>query len=326
MTTTDPRTHSPNPDPRRRVLVLGSTGLMGREVLAALLRAGATPRVLVRDPARLATTDGVDVRVGDLRDEASLRSALDGVAAVFHISPHEADEVELTRGVVTLCEELGVRIVFAGVHVVARTALSGWVQRRLYGRLFPRYRGKFALARLVERSHTDPVLLVPSTFMQNDEVFAEGIREGVYAHPASPKGLNRFDLRDLGEVAAGILLDADFPSGSYGLVGPRELTGPEFAEAWAQALDRPVRYAGDDDCALDAALRRNLSGHRLADWSASMRLLRGFPVKATRRELEETTRLLGRAPTDYETYVRDTVAGWAVPGCGSVEGMPVAGV
>ena len=221
MTTTDPRTHCPNPDPRRRVLVLGSTGLMGREVLAALLRAGATPRVLVRDPARLATTEGVDVRVGDLRDEASLRAALDGVAAVFHISPHEADEVELTRGVVTLCEELGVRIVFAGVHVVARTALSGSLQRR---------------------------------------------------------------------------------------------------------VERAVVVTGVPDGAVDAALRRNLSGHRLADWSASMRLLRGFPVKATRRELEETTMLLGRAPTDYETYVRDTVAGWAVPGCGSVGAMPVAGV
>ena len=56
----------PHPDPTRRVLVLGSTGMMGREVLAALLRAGATPRVLVRDPARLETTEGVDVRVGDL--------------------------------------------------------------------------------------------------------------------------------------------------------------------------------------------------------------------------------------------------------------------
>lgn len=325
-TTTDPSHLRPNPDPSRPVLVLGSTGMMGREVLAALLRTGATPRVLVRDPARLETTEGVDVRVGDLRDLGSLRAALEGVSAVFHISPHEADEVELTRGVLALCEALGVRVVFAGVHVVARTALSGWVQRRLYGRMFPRYRGKFALARLVERSATDPVLLVPSTFMQNDEVFADEIRDGAYVHPASPKGLNRIDLRDLGEVAAGILLDPDFPSGSYGLVGPRELTGPEHADTWSRALDRPVRYAGHDDAALDAALRRHLTGHRLEDWSASMRILRSFPVKATRRELELTTRLLGRAPTDYETYVRDTASRWSVPRSGSVGRMPVAGV
>ena len=75
------------------MLVLGSTGLMGREVLAALLRAGATRASSSATPRAWRRPTGVDVRVGDLRDEASLRSALDGVAAVFHISPHEADEV-----------------------------------------------------------------------------------------------------------------------------------------------------------------------------------------------------------------------------------------
>lgn len=139
-------------------------------------------------PSRLTTTDGVDVHVGDLRDAGSVRAALSGVSAVFHISPHEADEVELTTTVVRLCEELGVRVVFAGVHVAARTALSGWVQRQVYGRLLPRYRGKFALARLVERSRTRPVVLVPSNFMQNDEVFGDEIREGWFVHPGQPQG------------------------------------------------------------------------------------------------------------------------------------------
>jgi uncharacterized protein YbjT (DUF2867 family) len=302
----------------RRILVLGSTGMMGREVLSALVRRGAHPRVLVRDPARLTTSEGVDVHVGDLRDGTSLRAALTGVDAVFHMSPHEADEVELTRSVLTLCEELGVRVVFAGVAVEARHAVVGWLMRRAYGILLPRYRGKLALARMVERSRTRPVVLVPSNFMQNDEVFGDEIREGLFVHPASPKGLNRVDLRDLGEVAAGILLDPGFPSGTYPVVGPRDLTGPGCAQTWEEALGRPVRYAGHEDAALDAALRRHLTGHRLGDWAASMHALRGFAVRAKPRELETTTRLLGRAPTDYADYVRDTVASWAVPGRGSV--------
>ena len=84
------------------VLVLGATGLMGREVVRALRAHGVEPRVLVRDPARLASTDGLDVRVGDLRDRASLRSAVAGVDVVFHLSPHEPDEVELTRAVIEI--------------------------------------------------------------------------------------------------------------------------------------------------------------------------------------------------------------------------------
>ena len=85
---------------RPDILVLGATGLMGRHVLEALRARGAGARVLVRDPARLERADGLDVRVGDLRDEPSLRAALDGVRVVFHISPHEADEVALTQTVV----------------------------------------------------------------------------------------------------------------------------------------------------------------------------------------------------------------------------------
>ena len=106
------------------------------------------------------------------------------------------------------------------------------------------------------------------------------------------------------------------------MVGPRDLTGPECARTWARVLGRPVAYAGDDDAALEGALRRHLSGHRLEDWTASMRVLRGFAVHASAEEVATTTRLLGRAPTDYADYVRDTAARWSVPRCGSVGGMP----
>jgi uncharacterized protein YbjT (DUF2867 family) len=300
---TPPRTDLPP-----TVLVLGATGLVGREVLAALRRRGASARVLVRDPARLADAGGLDVRLGDLRDPASVRAAVAGADAVFHVSPHEADEVELTRTVVAACEEAGARLVFAGVHVSARNAALGWVLRRAYGMLLPRYRGKLAIGRIVERSSADPVVLVPSNFMQNDEVLLDVIRGGQFVHPCSPKGLNRVDLRDVGEVAATVLLDPSTPSGTYPVVGPRSLTGPECAHEWSSVLGRPVRYAGDDDAALEAALTRHLAGHRRDDWLASMRKLRGFAVHASDADLATTERLLGRAPTDFTEFVRRVAA------------------
>ena len=290
------------------ILVLGGTGLMGREVLGALRRRGVVPRVLVRDPGRLTTPDGVEVHVGDLRDPGSLRRAMSGVDVVFHISPHEADEVELTRSVVAACEAEGARLVFAGVHVTGRNALVGWLVRRFYGLMLPRYRGKFAIGRMVESSATNPVILCPSNFMQNDEVLIDVIRGGEFVHPCHPKGLNRVDLRDVGEVAAGILLDPSTPSGTYPVVGPRSVTGPECAQVWSEALGRPVRYAGEDDAALEAALGRHLTGYRHDDWLSSLRKLRGFEVHATPAELETTERLLGRAPTDYTEFVRRVVA------------------
>ena len=267
----------------------------------------------MRDPARLATLEGVDVHVGDLRDPASLRRAMDGVDVVFHISPHEADEVELTRTVITACEEAGARLVFAGVHVTASNPLLGWLVRRFYGVLLPRYRGKLAIGRMVESSATNPVILCPSNFMQNDEVLLDVIRGGEFVHPCHPKGLNRVDLRDVGEAAAGILLDPSTPSGTYRLVGPRTLTGPECARVWATALGLPVRYAGDDDAALETALRAHLTGYRLDDWLSSLRRLRHLEVHATTKELAETERLLGRPPTDFVDFVRRVLAAQPEP-------------
>ncbi len=302
-----------------RILVLGGTGLMGREVLGALRRRGVTARVLVRDPARLTTLEGVEVVVGDLRDPASVRAAMEGISTVFHISPHEADEVELTRTVIAACEDGGARLVFAGVHVTGSNPVFGWLLRRFYGLVLPRYRGKLAIGRMVEASATDPVIISPSNFMQNDEVLLDVIRGGQFVHPCSPKGLNRVDLRDVGEAAANVLLDPSTPSGSYALVGPRSLTGPECARVWSEALGVPVRYAGDDDAALEAALTEHLSGHRRDDWRSSLRKLRGFAVHASPEELAQTERLLGRRPTDFRDFVARVVAEHAVD-AGTVAG------
>lgn len=295
------------------ILVLGGTGLMGREVLAALRRRDVGARVLVRDPARLGSTDGLDVRVGDLRDPAALQAALTGVRAVFHISPHDEDEVALSTDVVRACEAAGVRIVYAGVVVDAPNALLSWVLRRYYGHVLPRYRGKMAIARMVQTSRTRPVVLAVSNFMQNDEVLLDVIRAGRFVHPCHPKGLNRVDLRDLGEIAARALAEPDFPSGTYPVVGPRSLTGPECAAGWEQALGTPVRYAGDDDEALEEALRSHLHGQRLEDWLATLRLLRRFAVPTHARDLATTERLLGRPATSFDEYVRRAVGDMPVP-------------
>lgn len=284
------------------LLVLGGTGLMGREVLAALRRRGATARVLVRDPGRLAGTDGLEVHVGDLHDAVALREALRGIRVVFYISPHEDDEVALGTAVVRACEAAGARLVYAGVVVRAANPLLAWMTRRYYGHVLPRYRGKIALARMVQSSATRPVVLAVNNFMQNDEVLLDVIREGLFVHPCHPKGLNRVDLRDLGDIAATVLLDPDFPAGTYPVVGPRSLTGPECARTWSEVLGVPVRYAGDDDTALEAALGAHLSGHRLGDWLASFRVLRRFAVPTSAADLATTQRLLGRPATSFEAF------------------------
>jgi dihydroflavonol-4-reductase len=75
-----------------RVLLTGATGFVGAHTLDALLRAGHSPRVLVRSTDRLRAnagalgidTDAVDVVIGDMTDEAAVTKAVDGCDATIH--------------------------------------------------------------------------------------------------------------------------------------------------------------------------------------------------------------------------------------------------
>lgn len=70
-------------DINTRVLVAGATGTLGGMVVDELARAGASVRALVRPgkEASLERTD-VEVTVGDLEDQDSLRRAVEGVDAI----------------------------------------------------------------------------------------------------------------------------------------------------------------------------------------------------------------------------------------------------
>ncbi|HYO73119.1 MAG TPA: SDR family oxidoreductase [Archangium sp.] len=67
-----------------RLTLFGATGATGRELLAAALEAGHTPRVLVRRPEALAGFSGrVELLAGDVRDPAQVRRAVAGADAVL---------------------------------------------------------------------------------------------------------------------------------------------------------------------------------------------------------------------------------------------------
>ncbi len=69
----------------KRILLTGATGYVGGRLLPVLLRDGHDVRCLVRDPARADLPGGAEVVRGDVRDGASLESALDGIDVAFYL-------------------------------------------------------------------------------------------------------------------------------------------------------------------------------------------------------------------------------------------------
>jgi uncharacterized protein YbjT (DUF2867 family) len=288
--------------------VVGASGTSGREVLRATVRAGGRVRALVRSAASAAKLAGeADVMHGDLRDDRALARALRGVRAAFYVSPHEADEEALAERFIRACEAARVRLVFGGVHVDGSMRFSRWVKRSAYGGVLPHYRPKFRIGEQMRRSSASPIVLVPTNFFQNDEVFGAEIRAGKFPQPFL-RPVNRVDVRDLGDAAARVLLDESVPSGAYSVVGPQSLTGDECAAQWARALGRPVRCVTEAR-EVDAAITRALSGKKRADFLATYRVIVKFSLPTRAEALAQTFWLLGgRRPRSYAEYVDFSVA------------------
>lgn len=293
----------------RAVLVAGATGTVGGATARELLARGARIKALVRDPARAAHLVGAELVQGDLRDPAALERALTGVHTAFYVSPHEPDEEELARAFTRACEGHGVRLVFVGVHMDGQGRLLRALLRFYFGRLMPAYVPKLRLSERIRRSKTNAVVLMPTNYFDNDELFEAELRQGTFVQPLN-RAFNRVAVQDLAEVAAKVCMDRSFPPGAYPVVGPESLDARACAAAWSRALGREVTYR-DDARAFRAAVERTTRGKKTQDLLSSYAAISRLELPTSPKALARTTALLGRPPTPYAEYVQARVRAWA---------------
>jgi len=74
-------------EPPGRSLVVGGTGFIGGHLVRALRARGTPVRVMARGQSRVPRFDpAVEVVVGDIGNQGSLASAIDGVTSVYHLA------------------------------------------------------------------------------------------------------------------------------------------------------------------------------------------------------------------------------------------------
>jgi len=170
---------------RPKILVLGATGGTGRLIVAQALARGFEVRALVRSPAKAIGLEGAELFIGDARDEAALRKALEGADAVVSalgtpVSPFR--EVALlssaTKALVSAMKAAGVpRLVcITGMGAGDSAGHGGFVFDRLILPALLRkvYADKDRQEAIVRGSGLDWVLVRPSVL--NDQAPRHDIR------------------------------------------------------------------------------------------------------------------------------------------------------
>jgi uncharacterized protein YbjT (DUF2867 family) len=161
-----------------KILVLGATGGTGRLIVSQALAKGYDVRVLVRSAEKAGGLEGAQLIVGDARDEASLRRALEDRSAVVSALGTAASpfrEVTLlstaTRALVSAMklEHVSRLVCITGIGAGDSAGHGGFLFDRLIFPLLLRrvYADKNRQEALIRESGLDWVIVRPSVL--NDE-------------------------------------------------------------------------------------------------------------------------------------------------------------
>jgi uncharacterized protein YbjT (DUF2867 family) len=225
------------------IMVIGATGRQGGSVARELLGRGWEVRALVRDPqapaARKLADHGAVLVRGDLDDTASLQAALRGAHGVFSVQTFTTPEG------VTGEERQGRSVAdVAARERVAHVVYSsvGGAERRSG---VPHFESKAAIERHIEALGLPATILRPTMFIDNFASFGPTLVDGelVLSLGLAPETvLQMIATRDIAVFAADAFDDPRHWIGRQVEIAGDALTGPQMAEAFAEAAGLPGRF------------------------------------------------------------------------------------
>jgi len=275
-----------------RILVIGGTGTVGRQVVSQLVARGERVRALVRNPAKAGLPAQVEVTYGDLTVPETLDSCLHGVAAVFLVWTAPPDAVGPALERIT---QRAKRIVFLSAPI--KTA------HPLFQHPNPLRTLMQQIERILETSGREFTLLRPGMFAANSLAWwapqirtGEAVRWPYLDVPTAP-----IDERDIAAVAVLALCDEGHVRSEPVLTGPQSLTQLEQLGIIGSVLGRSLRI---DEISPEQARRELLPIFPLSAlnmllnaWSAA----RGLPAHISSAFAEITW----KPPRSFEEWVKD---------------------
>jgi NADH dehydrogenase len=253
-----------------KVLVTGATGLVGRRLVARLVRSAVNVRAFVRTPGPLADLSGeaVEIATGSIEDRAAVERAVAGCDVVVHLAN--------ATGVIDETRVHAVNV--GGTENVLGAARAAGVQRIVFtstvsamrARLGPYGRSKRLAEERVRAGGVPYVILRPSLVYGGGEtgLVASLVRylRSLPVMPVIGNGRIEIDpvhLDDLCAIIQDCLVRDDVLGQTYDVLGPERVTLDEFLHRLGTLLGvrRPLLHLP----ALPSLLLAHLLGRVMAN-------------------------------------------------------------
>jgi len=239
------------------ILVIGGRSKIGAALIAELLGQGQQVRALVRagesDAGTLPAT--AQAVTGDLADEGSLVTAMEGVEKVFLLSSPHSQAVSWHRNAIDAARR-------TQVQLLVRSSILG-ADRESPAEFINAHT---ACDRYLEDSGLPCVIVRPNLFLQNipESTIPSIDASGTFYVDAGEARISMVDTRDVAAVAAVVLTQPGHAGAHYDVTGPEALSYADVAAGLSNAMGRQITYAA----APDDAVRQALLGAGLNEWFA----------------------------------------------------------
>ena len=279
------------------ILVTGSTGNVGTEVVKQLAAAGHKVRALVRDTKEATGKfpTNVDVVVGDLDNTESLVNAMKGVDKIYLLAPFSPGLVTQEQNAIEAMRRANVK------RIVKHSVLGAQWEAIALGKWHR------ASEKAIEASGLAWTHIRPSGFFPNALNWAGMIKNGgtVY-YPTAQGKLGVVDPRDIAAVAVKALTESGHDKQAYDVTGSQALSTQEQVDLIGKAIGKQLTYVDvPDQAAKDSMLGQGMPAplvDALIEFCGAIKSGQAAAVTDT------VQRLTGKAPRTFEAWAKENAA------------------
>ena len=274
------------------IVVTGATGRTGGEVLRQLAaRTDVAVRAAVHSPDKLKNAgSNVQVVAMDYGNTDSMVRALQGADKLYWVTPGGVGQIDYTRTMVDAAGAAGIR------HIVKVGSLDPDVEP-----ITGTDRQCGESERLIADSGIAHTFVRASFYNQMFVAGVDGLRHGDTFMALADGRTGWIDCRDIGAVAAQVLVEEGHADKVYNLTGPEVLSFNDIQRIMETEAGRPVAFVRLPEAAL-----RQMFAHETEECvEARLGCLRKLSGDYIAYVTDGVQALLGRPPIPFTQFCRD---------------------